>query len=66
MGDQNFNRIRVGIGKDPRIPTVDYVLGKTRKEDLIDFEEGLVNAKNAAIHFINNDFDVTMNRFNKK
>ena len=32
LGDQNFNRIRVGIGKDPRIPTVDYVLGKTRKE----------------------------------
>ena len=66
LGDQNFNRIRVGIGKDPRIPTVDYVLGKTRKEDLVDFEEGLVDAKNAAIHFINNDFDVTMNRFNKK
>ena len=66
LGNQEFNRIRVGIGKDSRIPTVDYVLGKTRKEDLVEYEEALVDAKNAAIYFINHDFDETMNRFNKK
>ena len=33
LGNQEFNRIRVGIGKDARIPTVDYVLGKIRKEN---------------------------------
>lgn len=66
LGSQDFNRIRIGIGKDERIPTVDYVLGKVRKEDLQDFEEALVDAKNAAIHFINHDFDVTMNTYNKR
>lgn len=66
LGNQEFNRIRVGIGKDERIPTVDYVLGKVRKEELQEFEEALVDAKNAAIHSISNTFDVTMNEFNKK
>lgn len=66
LGCQDFNRIRIGIGKDERIPTVDYVLGKVRKEEQQDFEEALVDAKNAAIHFINHDFDVTMNTFNKR
>lgn len=66
IGTQEFDRIRVGIGKDTRIPTADYVLGKVRKEELQDFEEGLVDAKNAAIHSITNDFADTMNQFNKK
>lgn len=66
LGSQEFNRIRVGIGKDTRIPVVDYVLGKVKKEELIDFEEALVDAKNAAIHSINNDFNQTMSEYNKK
>lgn len=66
LGTQQFNRIRVGIGKDSRIPTVDYVLGKFRKEELEIFEEALIDAKNAAIHFITHDFSSTMNEFNKK
>lgn len=66
LGCQDFNRIRVGIGKDARIPTVDYVLGKVRKEELQDFEEALVDAKNAAIHSISNEFNITMQEFNKK
>ena len=66
LGSQDFNRIRVGIGKDTRIATVDYVLGKVRKEELQDFEEALVDAKNAAIHSIKNEFNITMQEFNKK
>ena len=31
LGDSNIKRIRVGIGKDPLIPVVDYFLGKTKK-----------------------------------
>lgn len=66
LGTQEFNRIRVGIGKDDRIPTVDYVLGKVRKEDMQAYNEALVDAKNAAIHSITHEFDVTMNEYNKK
>lgn len=66
LGTQQFNRIRVGIGKDARIPTVDYVLGKFRKEEIENFEEATIDAKNAALHFITHDFNLTMNEFNKK
>ena len=63
---QEFNRIRVGIGKDPKIPTVDYVLGKIRKEDLEAFDQALETAKDAVLYAIDHSFADTMNRFNKK
>ncbi len=66
IGTQQFNRIRMGIGRDAKIPTADYVLSKFRKEEVADFEEALVNTKNAALFFLHNSFDETMNQFNKK
>ena len=63
---QEFNRVRVGIGKDPKIPTVDYVLGKIRKEDLEAFDQALEVAKDAVIYAITHSFNETMNRYNKK
>ena len=35
LGTKDFSRLRVGIGKDPRIDTVDYVLGKLTGEEAI-------------------------------
>lgn len=64
LGCQDFKRIRVGIGKDPRIPIVDYVLGKVRKEDLDNYNEALADAKNAALEYIVNGFDKAMNKYN--
>ncbi len=66
VGTQEFNRIRIGIGKDARIPVVDYVLTKFRKEELVDFEEACVDAKNAGLYFLTHSFDDTMNKYNKK
>ncbi|MDQ0360856.1 aminoacyl-tRNA hydrolase [Breznakia pachnodae] len=66
IGTQELRRIRVGIGKDPRIPTVDYVLGKVIKEDLASFEEAIDTAADAAIESVNTEFDLVMAKFNKK
>lgn len=63
---QEFDRIRVGIGKDTHIPTVDYVLGKTKKEDLPAYENALKEAKDAVLYAIENDFSKAMCKFNKK
>lgn len=63
---QEFARIRVGIGKDPRIPTVDYVLGKFLKEDQEALSHALTQAKEAAIYSIEHSFSKTMNEYNKK
>lgn len=59
-------RIRVGIGKNKQIDTVDYVLGKISGEETSIHQESLEKAKEAAIYSITHTFSDTMNQFNKK
>lgn len=60
----DLNRIRIGIDKDPRIPVVDYVLGKTRKVDIPLYTEALNKAAEALETSITMDFNKVMNRYN--
>lgn len=65
LGDSNIKRIRVGIGKDPLIPVVDYVLGKTKKEDLEVYNQALDKASDALIYWLDHDdFTKVMSNFN--
>lgn len=65
LGDSNIKRIRVGIGKDPLIPVVDYVLGKTKKEDLKVYNQALDKASDALIYWLDHDdFSKVMSNFN--
>lgn len=66
LGSKEIKRIRIGIGKDVRIPVVDYVLGKVRKEDLDDFQTALEQAAQAAIESVYTEFSLVMSKFNKK
>ncbi len=63
---QEFDRIRVGIDKDARIPTVDWVLGKIRKEEEEEDSKAVKLAKDAAVYAMSHSFAETMNQFNKK
>lgn len=63
---QEFPRIRIGIGKNEHIPTVDYVLGKIGKEDKEAFEQTVMLAKDAIIYSMNHTFVDTMSAYNKK
>ncbi len=47
MGTQQFLRVRVGIGNDSRIELKNYVLGKFTKDEIVGFNESLVDAVNA-------------------
>ena len=65
LGDSNIKRIRVGIGKDPLIPVVDYVLGKTKKEDLEVYNQAIDKASDALIYWLDHDdFSKVMSNFN--
>ena len=65
LGDSNIKRIRVGIGKDPLIPVVDYVLGKTKKEYLEVYNQALDKASDALIYWLDHDdFSKVMSNFN--
>ncbi|MEG0314190.1 MAG: aminoacyl-tRNA hydrolase [Erysipelotrichaceae bacterium] len=62
---QIFNRIRVGIDKNPLIATPDYVLGKIGKEELEEYDKSLDKASEAAQIFIKKSFTEAMNEYNK-
>lgn len=66
VGTQEFDRIRIGIGKDPRIPMIDWVLGKIRNDDWELHMESVLAAKDAVLYSMNHTFVDTMNRFNKR
>ena len=66
LGSDKFKRIRVGIGKDPQIDIINYVLGKPRKEDMDKIDEATTKAMKAAIDFVNTPFDKVMSMYNVK
>lgn len=61
-----FDRIRVGIGRDPQIPIVNYVLSKFRAEEQDPLKEAVNEAAEAAVYAIDHSFADTMNRYNHK
>lgn len=66
IGTQEFDRIRIGIGKDKRIPVVDWVLGKFPIDQQDDLNQALEQAAQAAKFSLKHSFSDTMNRYNKK
>ncbi|MGB7595176.1 MAG: aminoacyl-tRNA hydrolase, partial [Erysipelotrichaceae bacterium] len=63
---QEFPRIRIGIDKNPMIPTVDYVLGKIEKDKRPQHKKAVELAADAAIDFVTKPFLEVMNNYNKQ
>lgn len=62
---RDFNRVRVGIGRPPgKMPVVDFVLARPRKDALEDFEQGCYRASEACASLIQNGLSKTQNTFN--
>lgn len=64
VGTQRFKRIRVGIDKNPRIDTIDYVLGHFPKEEQPLIHEGIERAVKAIKLYIEKGFSSAMNVYN--
>ncbi|TAN38763.1 MAG: aminoacyl-tRNA hydrolase [Nitrospirae bacterium] len=64
LGTNVFVRIKIGIGRDPFIPTEDYVLSRFRKAELPEIKEAVVTAADAVEAIIKEGPDKAMNRFN--
>ena len=62
--DQNFNRIRVGIDRSKYIKVVDYVLSRFTKDEQDAINQGIENASDAVIDYLDHGFNHAMNRFN--
>lgn len=64
LGTQDFIRVRIGIGRDPLIPTEDYVLSRFRKEEQAAIKDVVARAGDAISCMLQEGVDKAMNRFN--
>ena len=64
IGTQTFDRIRVGIDKDPRIPTVNWVLGGFGPDQRKQLPEFLADGADAAETIIFDGLAKAQERFN--
>lgn len=64
LGTQEFIRVRIGIGRDPLVPTEDYVLAKFRKEEQALIKEVVARAGDAISCILEQGVEKAMNRFN--
>ena len=64
LNSQDFKRIRVGIDRHKYLKVVDYVLSRFTKEETDAINQGIENAVNAIIDYLDHGFDYIMNRYN--
>ncbi len=64
LGTKDFNRIKIGIGPQPPIPSENYVLQNFPKEHLDLLKETLKKAQDAAFFLIDNGIEKAQNKFN--
>ena len=65
LGTQDFARLRLGIGRPPgRMDPADYVLQDFSRQELKEVSGIIDRAADAALSFITEGLDKTMNRFN--
>ena len=65
LGVRDWYRVRVGIGRPPgRMPVVDFVLTRPRKDGADDFAQGCYRASLAVESLIRNGLQKTQQEFN--
>lgn len=64
INSKDFNRLKIGIDRDPIIPVADYVLGKFTKEQLGNIKESIEIGINIIYDWLNNDVQYVMNKYN--
>ena len=65
LSTSDIKRVKVGIGKNPLIPIVDYVLGKPFKDEAPLIDEALDRAAEALEYALFHPFEETMSRYNE-
>jgi len=64
INNENFHRLKIGIGRDEIIPVIDYVLGKFTKEQQQEINISIVTGIEAIYDWIAQDVTYIMNKYN--
>ncbi len=65
LGSTHFPRVRIGIGRDPKVDPAEYVLTPFRPEELPLLRKALETAADAVETILSLGLDAAMNRFNR-
>ncbi len=64
LQDDNFPRVRIGIGKSDDIPLVNYVVGGFTKDEVNVMEGAVVRAAKGTLSIIEDGIELAMSRYN--
>lgn len=64
VGTKEFDRLKIGIGPQPNIPSENFVLQNFPKEQLKELKEILKRADEAIEFYLKNDIQKAQNKFN--
>lgn len=64
VGKKEFDRLKIGIGPQPNIPSENYVLQNFSKEQLEELKEVLKRADEAIEFYLENGIQKAQNKFN--
>jgi len=64
LGSRDFIRVKIGIGRDPLLPTEAFVLSKFRRDEIPLIREAVSQASHAITCIISEGPDRAMNKFN--
>lgn len=66
LSTEEFIRVKIGIGKDSKIPIEEYVLENFTPSEECIIKDSIETASKAILTIITSGIDVAMNEFNKK
>jgi len=64
IGDRNFIRVKIGIGRDPLLPTERFVLSRFHKDEMPVIQNAIIRAIKAITCIIKEGPDKSMNQYN--
>ena len=64
LNSQNFNRLKIGIGPQPPIPSEAFVLRNFSKEQMPELKTSITKAAEAALFSLDNPIDKVQNKYN--
>jgi len=64
VGTKNFDRLKIGIGPQPNIPSENYVLQNFPKENLPELKSVLTTSVEAVKYYLDNGIEKSQNKFN--
>lgn len=64
LGTNNFDRLKIGIGPQPNIPSENFVLQNFPKENSEELKQVLIKSLDAIKFYLDNGIEKTQNKFN--